>query len=199
VPLTKREQYRRATLLCCHFVRNLAYERAGKQSMNELKESGDFWTIVNNNFLNSCVLEWCKLFVDTKNRQPSEHRWDNIVADKVRFEAELYQRINQTRFQRLIDEMRTTRNKFIAHLDDQNTEYMPHMDIAKTAVQFYHGYIIDEANPGELVGLPTDLNDYIRPVIRRRGRYTNAPPSQRAAKSMTLLSREIVARRLLMR
>jgi hypothetical protein len=160
VPLTKRDQYRRATLLCCHFVRNLAYQHAGTQSMIELKEWGDFWTTVNNNFLNSCVLEWCKLFVDTKNGKTGEHRWDNVVADKVRFEAELYQHINQTQFQRLINEMRTARNKFIAHLDDQNVEYTPHMDIAKAAVQFYLSYIVNEANPGDLVGLPIDLNDY---------------------------------------
>jgi hypothetical protein len=34
------------------------------------------------------------------------------------------------------------------------------MDIAKDAVQFYHSYIINEANHGDLAGLPTNLNDY---------------------------------------
>jgi hypothetical protein len=128
--------------------------------MNELKESGDFWTTVHSNFLDCCVLEWCKLFVDTKNRKAGEHRWDNVVADKVRFEAELYQHINHTQFQMLMNEMRTACDKFIAHLDDQNIEYTPHMDIAKDAVQFYHNHIVNEANLGDLAGLPTDLTDY---------------------------------------
>jgi hypothetical protein len=160
VPLTKRDQYRRAALLCCHFARNLAYRRAGKQSINELTESGEFWTTVHNNFLNTCVLEWCKLFVDTKGRKPGEHRWDNVVDDKARFETELYQHINEAQFKRLVDEMRTARDKFIPHLDDQNVECTPHMGIAKAAVEFYHIYIVNEANPGYLAGVPTDLNDH---------------------------------------
>ena len=110
--------------------------------MKELKGIGDFWTTVHSNFLDCSVLEWCKLFVDTKNRNPGEHRWDNVVADKVRFKTELYQHIDKTQFQTLINAIRTARNKFIAHLDDQNIEYTPHMDIAKDAVQFYHSYIV---------------------------------------------------------
>jgi hypothetical protein len=167
VALNKRQRFRRVTLLCCHFVRNLAYHRAGKNSMKELKETGDFWTTVHSNFLNCCVLEWCKLFVDTKNRNPGEHRWDNVVADKDRFKAELYQHIDKSQFQTLINAMRTARNKFIAHLGDQNIEYTPHMDIAKDAVQFYHSYIVrNEADSGDLTGLPTDLNDYYSACYR---------------------------------
>jgi hypothetical protein len=151
--LPKREQFRRVTLLCCHFVRNLAYHRAGKNSSGQLKRAGEFWITVHSNFLDCCVLEWCKLFVDTKNGNPGEHRWDNVVADNVRFEAELFQHINKTQFQALISAMRTARNKFIAHLDDQNVEHTPHMDMAKDAVQFYHGYIVrNEAKPGDLTG-----------------------------------------------
>jgi hypothetical protein len=167
MPLTKRQQFRRVTLLCCEFVRNLAYYRAGKNSMKELKEPCDFWTTVHSNFINCCVLEWCKLFVDTKNGNPGEHRWDNVVADKVRFKAELYQHIGKTPFQTLISAMRTARNKFIAHLDDQNIEYNPHMDIAKDAVHFYLSYIVrNEASPGDLIGLPTDLNEYYSACYR---------------------------------
>ena len=97
----------------------------------------------------------------------SLHRWDNVVADKVRFKAELYQHIDKTRFQTLIGAMRTPRNKFIAHLDDQNKEYTPHMDLAKDAVQFYHSYIArNEAEPNDLIGLPTDLNNYYSACYR---------------------------------
>jgi hypothetical protein len=167
VALTKSEQFRRVTLLCCHFVRNLAYYRADKRSQDEFKSADEFWITVHANFIDQCVLEWCKLFVDTKNRQPGEHRWDNVVADKARFQTELFQQIDQTQFQTLVDAMSTACNKFIAHLDDQNKEDTPHMDVAKEAVQFYHGYIVmNEAHPGDnlhprtVTGLLTDLNDY---------------------------------------
>jgi len=161
VPLPKRQQLRRVTLLCCHFVRNLAYHRAGKKSPTELKRAGEFWVTVNGNFLDCCVLEWCKLFVDTKNRNPGEHRWDNVVADKVRFAAELFQHVDQMQFRNLVGAMRTYRDKFIAHLDEENVGNIPQMNIAEDSAQFYHRYIVrSEANPDDLAGLPTDLEDY---------------------------------------
>ena len=80
--------------------------------MNELKESGDFWATVHSNFLDCCVLEWCKLFIDTKHGKPGEHRWDNVVADKVRFKAKLCQHINYMLFQKLKSEMRTARKAY---------------------------------------------------------------------------------------
>jgi hypothetical protein len=41
------------------------------------------------------------------------------------------------------------------------------MDIAKDAVQFYHSYIArNEADSGDLIGLPTDLNDYYSACYR---------------------------------
>ena len=173
MPLTKSEQFRRVTLLCCHFVRNLAYHLADKISPVEFERAGEFWITVHSNFIDCCVLEWCKLFVDTKNRNPGEHRWDNVVADKARFEAELFQHIDQTQFQTLVDAMRTARNKFIAHLDDQNNEDTSAMDVAQEAVQFYHNYIVmNEAQPGDnlhprtVTGLLTDLNDYYSACYR---------------------------------
>ena len=134
--------------------------------MKELKEPGDFWTTVHINFLNCCVLEWCKLFVDNKNRNPGEHHWESVVSDKVRFEAEFLQyigHIDETEkdFAYLIMVMSTYRNKFVAHFDEYNIAQIPPMDMAKDAVQFYHSYIVrNEANSGDLAGLPTDLDDY---------------------------------------
>jgi hypothetical protein len=166
VPLTKRQQFRRVTLLCGEFARNLAYHRAGENSIKELKEPGDFWTTVHINFLNCCVLEWCKLFVDTKNRKPGEHHWESVVSDKVRFKAELLQYIGHIDetvkdFAYVIMVMSTYRNKFVAHLDEYNIAQIPPMDMPKDAVQFYHSYIVrNEANSGDLAGLPTDLDDY---------------------------------------
>ena len=166
MPLTKRQQFRRVTLLCREFVRNLAYHRAGKTSSGELKRSGEFWITVHGNFLDCCVLEWCKLFVDTKNRNPGEHHWESVVSDKVRFEAEFLQyigHIDETEkdFAYLIMVMSTYRNKFVAHLDEYNIAQIPPMDMAKDAVQFYHSYIVrNEANSGDLAGLLTDLDDY---------------------------------------
>jgi hypothetical protein len=100
--LTNKDRLRRVTLLCCHFTRNLAYYRAGRQGPRILPRQSEFWITVKGNFIDQCVLEWCKLFGD-KNGQ---HYWGKIVADQVRFEAELFQSVNQVEFQKLLQKMR---------------------------------------------------------------------------------------------
>ena len=44
-----------------------------------------FWRQANANFLDMCVLEWCKLFGDPKG----EHYWGRIVSDAAVFEMAL--------------------------------------------------------------------------------------------------------------
>ena len=93
--------------------------------------------------------------------KPGEHRWDNVVSDKARFETELFQYIDQAQFQSFRDAMRTDRDKFIAHLDDENIENVPHMHLVKEAIHFYYRYVVaNEATSGDLWDLPADLNDY---------------------------------------
>jgi hypothetical protein len=77
--LTRRERLRRVVILCCQFIRNLAYYRVGGQyptgwKAPPLQPTASFWRIVNGNFIDACVLEWCKLLGDTKG----QHCWDRI-------------------------------------------------------------------------------------------------------------------------
>jgi hypothetical protein len=41
-----------------------------------------FWRTVSGNFIDTCVLEWCKLFGDPNG----EHYWKKIVSDPGNFE-----------------------------------------------------------------------------------------------------------------
>jgi len=62
-----------------------------------------------------------------------------------------------------VDEMRTYRDKFLAHLDDLHVMNIPFLDRAQAAVEFCHRYVVQhEAAAGDLVRLPTDLADYYR-------------------------------------
>jgi hypothetical protein len=72
----------------------------------------------------------------------------------------MFRQIDKTQFQTLKKAMREARNKFIAHLDDEKVEYTPYMNIAKDTVRFYHSYIVENADPGDLAGLPIELDDY---------------------------------------
>jgi hypothetical protein len=157
--MTRRERLRRVALLSCSFARNFAYYRVGHDEyegsplLSPSHPHASFWRQANANFLDMCVLEWCKLFGDRRG----EHYWGRIVSDAAVFEAALLSglRIEQGVFQEQINAMRLYRNKFVAHLDSDATMHIPMLETAKSSVWFFHRHIIEhEAEAGDLAGLP---------------------------------------------
>jgi hypothetical protein len=69
VSLTRKDRLRRVVLVCCSFIRNLAFFRTGREHGRHLlkpsAESAAFWRQVDSNCIDMCVLEWCKLFSET--------------------------------------------------------------------------------------------------------------------------------------
>jgi hypothetical protein len=152
MPLTRHERLRRVALVCCHFMRNLAYYRVSHPG-EPRSPNRDFWVTVDGNFLDQCVLEWCKLLGDER----AQHHWTKIVSDKRKFEPELLAHLNMdaAAFQAYRHEMREYRDKFVAHLDELRVMQVPRLDNARASVEFYHAYIGDnEAQTGDLSGLP---------------------------------------------
>jgi hypothetical protein len=164
-PMTRRDRLRRVVILCRNFAWNLAYYRAGQKPENVVlcdahSRAANFWRIVGGNFIDLCVLEWCKLLAEPKGK----HHWSGIVSDAVGFKNALLQDmgIDDAMFEREIAVMRQYRDKFLAHLDSDYTMNIPTLDKAKQAVWFYHAYVVQhEAKPGDLSGLPLALDpDY---------------------------------------
>ena len=152
MPLTRRDRLRRVTLLCCHFMRNLAYYSVSHPG-EPRSPNRDFWVTVDGNFLDQSVLEWCKLLGDER----AQHHWTKVVSNKGKFEDELLARLrlNATAFQAYRNEMREYRDKFVAHLDELHVMQVPRLETARASVEFYHAYIVDnEAPTGDLAGLP---------------------------------------------
>jgi hypothetical protein len=70
----KQKQYlRRVATLCLYYLRHMAFYRAGWRG-GSLVFRSQFWVAVNGNFLDICVLEWCKLFGDKR----SKHYWEKL-------------------------------------------------------------------------------------------------------------------------
>lgn len=154
--LTPRDRLRRPVILCCSFAKNLAYYRAGQDSA-ALRAGADFWRVANNNFLDMCVLEWCKLFAE----KGGKHYWGKVIEDSATFETRLLSHLGlaDEEFQGSITVMKGYRDRFVAHLDEDRTMIIPRMDVAQRAVWFYHGQIVSkEAAANDLVGLATDLD-----------------------------------------
>ena len=163
IEMPRRDRLRRVVILSCNFARNLCYYRIGqRKEFRDLQEplrnpTATFWRQVNNNFIDTCVMEWCKLFADPNAR----HHWQKIVSDPVQFESSLLGvlELDSASFRKEIEGFRRYRDKFLAHLDSEYVADIPHLDTAKRAVWFYHRHIIEsEAQAGDLSGLQTDLN-----------------------------------------
>jgi hypothetical protein len=136
----------------------MAYYRAGWRDAKAIFTSA-FWTTANSNFLDIGVLEWCKLFADRND----PHFWRNIIGDAAAFEAGLLAELGITSEARAgyCQEMKTYRDKFIAHLDSEFTMHIPRLELAKESVFYYHAHIAStEQLDGVFVNLPRDLPAY---------------------------------------
>jgi hypothetical protein len=118
----------------------------------------NFWRQANSNFIDMCVLDWCKLFADRR----AVHHWRKIVSDPAKFKVDLLACLNLTKkeFQQLIETVRCYRDKFVAHLDELNEMTPPMLDLLAKAVSFFHTHVVtNEVQPGDLAGIPTDTPD----------------------------------------
>jgi hypothetical protein len=157
--LTRRDRLRRVVLVCSSFARNMAYYRAGQGQagmvlLDESHPQAGYWLQSNANFLDTAVLEWCKLLGDRKG----EHFWRQVVSDPEVFEEGLLARLKmvKTEFSDLVDEIRRYRDKFVAHLDNDKSMQIPAMVKAQDGVWFYHEHVVlREASHSDLFGLPS--------------------------------------------
>ena len=153
-PLEPAERRRRVGILCCSFMRNLAFHRAGMQGevqrilLRPPHPQFEFWSEAHVNFLDICVLEWCKLFADRKG----EHHWRRVIDDHDRFEADLYATLGVTsdEFAKLIEKARHYRNKFVAHLDEERTMRPPKLDLPKKSIVFLYGRLFPHVTAKQL-------------------------------------------------
>lgn len=123
-----------AALLCCHFARNFAYHSVFRKSPYLGKEG--FWLTVQGNFIDVCVLEWCKLF---GNRNGKYH-WKNVLCDPDNFRRELLDThgIDEAALKKLWNTVKDYRDDFVAHTEEQEMSVVPNMNLPYLLVEFYY-------------------------------------------------------------
>ena len=136
--LTAEERIRRVAILCCHCLRNLAFYRAG-QRHGTVRVAQQFWVNANGAFLDTCVLEWCKLFVD----QDGKHHWKRVVNEPDKFVVGLLSRlrISQREFRTYAKTVLRYRNKFVAHLDDLRVMQIPRLRVIRKSTAYLYDYL----------------------------------------------------------
>jgi hypothetical protein len=154
-PLTPAQRRRVVVQLCCSFLRNLAFFRAGLQGevqrilLRPPHPQFEFWSEAHVNFLDICVLEWCKLFAKERG---SKHHWHRVIDDRDRFEADLYATLNVTadEFADLTDKAKHYRDKFVAHRDEERIMRPPNLDLPKKSAVFLYERLVPHATAKEL-------------------------------------------------
>ncbi len=142
VSLSDEDRVRRTVILCGHCLRNIAFYRAGWRMASEIRVQRQFWVAANGNFMDSAILEWCKLFADPNG----QHRWSKTVADKTVFAAALYRRLRLTEseFSAYIKTVKHPWDKFIAHLDAGPTMYLPRLRPARASAALLYDYLLND-------------------------------------------------------
>lgn len=132
-------------ILCCHFLRNLAFYKAGWRRGVCIRKD-QFWVTANGNFLDHCVLEWCKLFGDERGK----HYWRKVIMDQGGFLDGLLKalKLTEAEFASYADEMRTYRDKFVAHLDLDEVMQIPRLRLARKSVSYLHDYVLSHEDDG---------------------------------------------------
>jgi hypothetical protein len=183
-PLDLFKRRRRIAILCCNFMRNLAFHRAGRQNevrdylLNRNHPQGEFWIQGHGNCLDTCVLDWCKVFADYKH---GKHHWRRVLGDAERFRADLDKALGTTpaAFDDVIERIKYYRDKFVGHLDDKRTMDLPELEVARQATVFLYERLAQMiADPKEWRNLPASTEElafvYERAFEQAKGVYNEA-------------------------
>lgn len=136
--MDRTKRLRRVGILCCHFARNYAYYKAGWEN-GHFKVKDQFWVSLNGNFLDISVLEWYKLFGDHKDK----HHWKKVMRHDQTFKNSMFESLNitQTDLDEVYGSIKSYRDKFVAHLDSEETGNIPKLDDALHMVSFYYSEV----------------------------------------------------------
>jgi len=133
--MRQRDRVRRAGILCCRCIRNIAFYRSGHSARSPFAQH-QFWINANGNFLDVATLEWCKLFSDKRGK----HHYTKVVEDPGTFMQDTLKTLNlrESIFEAYLQSMQMYRDKFIAHLDDLKTMDIPDLTIAKQTTELLY-------------------------------------------------------------
>jgi hypothetical protein len=156
---------RRQATLSCIIVRNIAFYYSGwvnGDARPPLKDDSEVGRTINSNFIDVAVLEWSKLFVDWE----AKHHWRRFIQNteaRTAFRTALLAAIglDLAGWEKYHQDVKTYRDHFIAHLDDDDDMIPPRQRVALDSTVFFYQHLVNHAPTGAIVGrLPRDLRAY---------------------------------------
>jgi hypothetical protein len=121
-----------------YVLHGIPYYKAGWEN-NNLKIKDQFWVSLNSNFIDISILEWYKLFGDYKDK----HHWKNVMHLDQTFKDRMFESLNieQADLDRVHRCIKSYRDKFVAHLDSEETMNIPKLEDALRMVFFYYSEV----------------------------------------------------------
>lgn len=176
----RRRFIRRMAILNCGFVRNLAFHRSGYVSgdgRGRLKDDTEMGKTINGNFIDIAVLEWSKVFAEWNGH----HHWRKVMRndqERIAFRRDLLSalRLGEAEWDRFIGQVKTYRDEFVAHLDEEDIAHIPDMGLAFASAVFFHRYLQWQSPHGTFESmhgpnLPNDLEAYYETCRREADTY----------------------------
>jgi hypothetical protein len=161
--MTPHDRIRRVAFLCVHAICNFAAYRAGRQD-NPTRRAEIFWNRANGNFLDIGLLEWSKLFADPRGT----HFYLNVLSNAASVDTAMLNAagISKLQFEAYCREVRTYRDKFVAHLDPDPVAHLPKLDIAIESTKFLLDHLhAAEDMGGTFDGIPKNATRLYRATL----------------------------------
>lgn len=145
------------------FTASLAFHRATITNLNTPKSEEEYAAWVRTNFLDYAIARFACFFGSTGSNPT---HWKNLVEEEhqVDFRAELLSKTSQSleEWQNYRNLLLNFRDRYLAHLDDENQFVLPSLNQAHIAAKHYFDWLI-ERNSGLLINHPEferDLQQY---------------------------------------
>jgi len=154
--------------LCCHFTRNCAYYKASYENGSS-KATNEFEVTIQGNFIDISILEWLKLFGDHNDK----HHWKKVVENPDDFKSGMFEScsITEDDLVECRESFKTYRDKFVAHLDSEETMQIPVIDLALKVVKYYYECVSNELGISNLGRLPKSIESYYQDCFCNAGEY----------------------------
>jgi hypothetical protein len=156
--MSSSENSKSAAYLCCHFVRQFAYYNA---TLAQYSSNDKYWLTVSGNFIDVCVMEWCKLF-GSKSKTNYYH-YRNVLGDPDRFKASMLDMhaLDEKSYLELWGSIKKYRDEFVAHLEKSENTPVPNMQVAGQLVDHYYRALTNEfPHLTSVIDLPKHIDQY---------------------------------------
>lgn len=132
--------------LVCGCIANIASYKSmiefNKNNNGKLKINRNYWNLVNRNFYDSAIIQWCIIFTESNGA----HHWKSIFINKDEWKSEMLHAINIStdQYESQAKQIKEYRNMYVAHLDDGTENLIhPFTEMILQSSKYLYDYIIN--------------------------------------------------------